>query len=92
MKEKENRTVPFSIFLVGSCINLAARLEKLPGVSLSFSARGFDPESRWKPDDRKNWLLVKVAIRGIGDNELVYIRKADYDRLNAKDKKIYREP
>ncbi len=77
---------------VGSCINLAARLQKLPGLTFSFAARGFDPESRWEPDTLKNWTLKIASIRGIGENELVYVRTAEYSKLTGPDKDFFRDP
>lgn len=75
---------------VGSCINLASRLQKMSGVSFSFSARGFDPENHWKRLPR--WVLKKVAIPGIGDNELIYLLTEEFEALSDEKKEYYREP
>jgi hypothetical protein len=77
---------------VGSCINLAARLQKLASLPLAFSRRGFDPESIWKPETMKKWLLKKVSIRGIGVGELVYVKKIAFDELSAEEKRKFKEP
>jgi hypothetical protein len=77
---------------VGSSINLAARLQKLPGLTFAFAARGFDPEAVWDPDALKVWSLKVAAIRGIGDNELIYVRTEELAKLTEQDKPFYRNP
>jgi hypothetical protein len=77
---------------VGSCINMAARLQKLAGLSVAFSRRGFDPEATWSKEILANWLLKKVSIRGIGDHELVFVEKWEFDGLPTEDKKIFSDP
>jgi hypothetical protein len=77
---------------VGSSINIAARLQKMPGVDIAFSGMGFLPERTWSKAAMARWVLVKVEIRGIGNGELIYIRREAYDELGSEDKKIYLEP
>jgi len=77
---------------VGSCINLAARLQKLPGLSVSFCRRGFDPETYWKNKVMEKWILMKVPIRGIGGNELIYLTKTDYENMSDEDREFYHSP
>lgn len=77
---------------VGSCINLSARLQKLPGLTFAFAARGFDPEAQWKPDALKNWTLKVASIRGIGSNELIYVRTEEFAKITGADKTFYRDP
>lgn len=75
---------------VGSCINMAARLQKLPGLPFAFNRRGFDLNS----DSLffKNEILIKkIAVRGIGDNELVGVLKAQFNALGANDKAYFRD-
>jgi hypothetical protein len=76
---------------VGSCINLAARLQKLHGLKFAFARRGFDPETAWNPEARKSWLLKMVSIRGIGDHELVYVPKADFESLSKTDQTQFKD-
>jgi len=74
---------------VGSCINMAARLQKLPGLSFAFNRRGFDLQT--ESAFYKNKVLIKkIAIRGIGENELVCILKSQFDELKGTDKSFYR--
>jgi hypothetical protein len=77
---------------VGSCINVATRLQKLVGLPIAFGRRGFEPEERWEPSDVKRWILKKVSIRGIGDGELVYVRKLDLKRLPPEDQELFKDP
>ena len=71
---------------VGSCINMAARLEKLNGLRFAFARRGFDPETQWDQATLDNWLLKSISIRGIGEHELIYTRKKDFESLSKEDK------
>jgi class 3 adenylate cyclase len=78
---------------VGSCINVAARLQKLSGLQIAFARRGFDPEEAWK--DLKNikfWLLKQVSVRGIGQKELVYVLKKDFEALTTEEQKLFENP
>jgi class 3 adenylate cyclase len=50
---------------VGSCINMAARIQKLPGTRFAFNRRGFDLESPSRAKFFKDDIVVKlVSIRG----------------------------
>jgi class 3 adenylate cyclase len=77
---------------VGSCINMASRLQKLPGIGFAFNRRGFDLE-----DDRTTSFFTdhiitrEVAVRGIGEGELVCILRSEYEKMKSSDKKLYRE-
>jgi class 3 adenylate cyclase len=75
---------------VGSCINMAARLQKLPGLSFAFNRRGFEIEG-WS-DFQTSMLIRKVPIRGIGDGELVGILKREFTSLPASEQKSYPTP
>jgi hypothetical protein len=77
---------------VGPCINLATRLQKLPGITFVFARRGFDPESRWDEQGLANWVLKKVAIRGLAHEELIYLRKQEVDGLSIDDRSYLHDP
>lgn len=81
---------------VGSCINMAARLQKLPGITLCFNRRGFELEileggPRHAAFFRTKIAVREVSIRGIGDHELVCILRSEAEALSPQDKKTYRE-
>lgn len=76
---------------VGSCINMAARIQKLGATTFAFNRRGFEIDDASAPAFFRNDLLIaEVAIRGIGDKELVCILKREYERMKATDKKQFK--
>lgn len=77
---------------VGSCINMAARVQKLPGVSFAFNRRGFDLEDAEASYLNTRFVVKKVAIRGIGDGELIGVLTKDIKGMSAEDKTRYRDP
>jgi class 3 adenylate cyclase len=79
---------------VGSCINVASRLQKLASLSFAVSGRGFDlskaPEGE---GSLRSFLVLKeTSLRGIGDQELVYIRKDEFDSLRPAERAEFRDP
>lgn len=76
---------------VGSCINMAARLQKYPGATFAFNRRGFDLEVN-NDFFAKQIVVKKVSIRGIGENELIGVLKSEYDAMSPADKKEYGNP
>ena len=76
---------------VGSCINMAARIQKMPGITFSFNRRGFNLEDSNTDIFFRDDIVVKqVSIRGIGENELIMILKEEFEAMKAGDKKQYR--
>ena len=76
---------------VGSCINMAARLQKFPGISFCFNRRGFDLEGSGLPKFFSERIVIReVAIRGIGTHELVSITKSEAEKLSPRDRKFYK--
>jgi hypothetical protein len=76
---------------VGSCINMAARLQKLPGVPFAFNRRGINLEATSRHEFFKKRIVVRrVSVRGIGENELVAIEKAVFDAMTREDKAQFR--
>ncbi|MGL6042011.1 MAG: hypothetical protein ACRC01_12555 [Deefgea sp.] len=77
---------------VGSCINMAARMQKLPGISFAFNRRGFDLEDSRTTSFFTDHIITRaVAVRGIGEGELVCILRNQYEKMKSADKKLYRE-
>jgi class 3 adenylate cyclase len=77
---------------VGSCINLASRLQKLSTLTLCVSRIGFDFDKSLHEEVRPVYTLKRTTIRGIGENELVWVLKEDFDNLTGKEEKLFREP
>lgn len=44
------------------------------------------------PDSLNYFTLKKINIRGIGEGELIYIYKEEYDSLKPNEKKLFEEP
>lgn len=75
---------------VGPCINMSARLQKLSSLSFCFSRRGIDPE-KMADSFKKNIIVKKVDIRGIGEDELVCFSKIEYDNLSNSEKEKFKD-
>ena len=76
---------------VGPCINIAARLQKLSTLSFCCSRRGFDIEQHMPEETAVKYVLKSVPLRGIGDNELVWIRKDEYDNVPAEERSFFED-
>ena len=77
---------------VGPCINIASRLQKLSSLTFCFSRRGFDIE-RYMPEETAAKYTLKYApLRGIGDDELVWVRREEFDALTDEEKACFRSP
>lgn len=74
---------------VGPCINMSARLQKLNSLTFCFSRRGIDPNELAEGYKTK-FIVKKVDIRGIGEDELVCFSKSEYENLQAEDKEKFR--
>jgi hypothetical protein len=76
---------------VGPCINLSSRLQKFNKISFCFSVRGINID-QFTNSNKKKFLVKKVSIRGLGDDELVCVLKDEYDLLDESDKSIFLNP
>jgi class 3 adenylate cyclase len=65
---------------VGPCINISSRLQKMSDLSFAFSARGIDLNA-FHPSYNEVFIKKQVSIRGIGDNELIYISREEFEKL-----------
>src|ERR1044072_3089390 len=63
---------------VGLCINIASRLQKLGdgAFSFAFTQKGLEPDEG--EDWYENFRLIKIPIRGMANDELVYVFKAEF--------------
>jgi len=77
---------------VGHCINTASRLQKLSLLTFCFPHRGFNVQEYMDESYRQNFVLKCATIRGIGDDELVWVLKEEFDRLPDKLKELFRNP
>jgi class 3 adenylate cyclase len=75
---------------VGHCINSASRLSHLGPLSFCFPHRGFRV-SEYMPEDYADLFVPKyITIRGVGDNELVWVVKDEFEKLPEKNRLQYR--
>ena len=79
---------------VGSCINVAARLQKLSHLSFAISRRGFDlSDAPELEGSLRSFLVLKcTSVRSIGKQELVYIRKDEFAALSEREQQEFRDP
>ncbi|MBM3554572.1 MAG: adenylate/guanylate cyclase domain-containing protein [Alphaproteobacteria bacterium] len=73
---------------VGPCINMAARLQKLFGLNFVVARRGIDISE----ENMERFDIKSVTIRGIGSNELVYVKKNELKSLSKEDASQFRDP
>jgi class 3 adenylate cyclase len=76
---------------VGSCINIASRLQKWSDLAFCFSQRGFDIEQDMEEVNRRNFVEKLVTLRGIGE-ELVWVLKKEFNNLPEKERELFRSP
>jgi hypothetical protein len=77
---------------VGPCINIAERLQKLSLLTFCFTRRGFDVKRNMDKSWWPKFIEKKVPLRGIGNNELVWIIKEEFDKLPLEEKKLFKRP
>lgn len=77
---------------VGPCINIAARLQKLSLLTFCVSRRGFDIEMHMPEETAAKYVLKAVSLRGIGEEELVWIRREEFDFLPDEEKALFKNP
>jgi hypothetical protein len=71
---------------VGPCINVASRLQKIGQFSFAFSKRGFTLDRGFANSHKTRFTMIKIAIRGVGDEELVFVQTAEYMTLSKEER------
>jgi len=68
----------------GLCINIASRLQKLEGgaFSFAFTKKGLADETG--PDWYQEFTLIKLPIRGMAKEELIYVLRKEFRSLAKK--------
>jgi len=77
---------------VGHCINTASRLQKLSLLTFCFPHRGFNVQECMSNGYRNNFVLKRITVRGVGENELVWVLKDEFEKLPEKSKEFFRTP
>jgi class 3 adenylate cyclase len=74
---------------VGLCINIASRLQKLGdgAFSFAFTKKGLNENA--SDDWLKDFRLIRIPIRGVSKQELVYVLRKEFRTLSREDKKRY---
>ena len=75
---------------IGHCINTASRLSHLNPLTFCFPQRGFAVQECMLPEYAQLFVPKYVAIRGVGDNEMVWVVKEEYDNLPERNRMQFR--
>jgi class 3 adenylate cyclase len=75
---------------VGHCINNASRLSRLGSLTFCFPHRGFQVREYMPAEFRQIFVPKYVSIRGVGENELVWVVSEEYNRLPEKKREMFR--
>ncbi|MFH1647920.1 MAG: hypothetical protein ABID71_09630 [Chloroflexota bacterium] len=75
---------------VGHCINNASRLCQLGPLTFSFPHRGFQVRENMPVEYFRLFVPKYLSVRGVGENELVWVVKDEFDRLPEKNKAMFR--
>ncbi len=75
---------------IGHCINTASRLSNLSPLTFCFPRRGFPLQEHLSPQYTQLFVPKYVSIRGVGDDEPIWVVKEEFDKLNEKQKMQYR--
>ena len=75
---------------VGHCINNASRLSHLESLTFCFPHRGFPVREHLPAEHLQLFVPKYVSIRGVGDSELVWVVKQEFDRLSEIEKRLFR--
>lgn len=75
---------------IGHCINNASRLSNLAPLTFCFPRRGFLIQEYLSPEYVQLFVPKYVSIRGVGEDELIWVVKQEFDNLTGKQKMQYR--
>lgn len=77
---------------VGSCINVASRLQKLSQLSFVFGRKGLNPQECFSDTWQSEFVGKRITIRGLGEEEVVFMSRKEYDSLPEAEKQFFKEP
>jgi class 3 adenylate cyclase len=75
---------------VGHCINNASRLSHLESLTFCFPHRGFPVREFLPAEDLRLFVPKYVSIRGVGNSELVWIVREEFERLPERERAFFR--
>ena len=76
---------------VGHCINNASRLSHLDGITFAFPHHGFHVKDDMPPDYARLFVPKYVSIKGVGESEMIWLLKEEFERLSEDKKRLYRD-
>jgi hypothetical protein len=76
---------------VGHCINNASRMSHIDGLTFAFPQRGFNLRDDMPEEYARLFVSKYIAIKGVGENESVWMLKTEYERLPEDKKMLYRD-
>lgn len=76
---------------VGVCINTASRLQKTSDLTFCFAVKGLEFLDVMPKKTAKLYTIKEWPIRGVGEAELVCIRKSEYEQLSPKKQKKFKD-
>ncbi|MBA4387300.1 MAG: hypothetical protein C0404_04920 [Verrucomicrobia bacterium] len=77
---------------VGSCINLASRLQKLGQLSFAFAKKGFNLEEGFSTAWQAEFVVKRSVIRGLEQDELIVVHKKEFMALPDVEKALFKDP
>jgi class 3 adenylate cyclase len=75
---------------VGHCINTASRLSHLGSLTFCFPHRGFQVREYMPAEYIELFVPKYISIRGVGENELVWVVKEEFDKLPERSRVQFR--
>ena len=75
---------------IGHCINNASRLSNLSPLTFCFPRRGFQIQEHLSPEHIRRFIPKYVSIRGVGNDELIWVVREEFENLSEKQKLHYR--
>ncbi|MGP8080464.1 MAG: hypothetical protein ACLPVI_08160 [Dehalococcoidales bacterium] len=77
---------------VGLCINIASRLQKLNSFNFCVSRKGFNFEKYMIKEALSTYSLKSIALRGIENNQLIWCRKKEFNKLPKEELLLFSDP
>ena len=77
---------------VGPCINIASRLQKLGKLSFAVHRTGIDPENCLESPWREQYVLKKISIRGVAEEQLVLVDRIEVNALAEPESLLFSDP
>lgn len=78
---------------VGSCINIASRLQKVGQLGFAFKRTGLDPQQCFLNKRHvRQFVTKRINIRGIGEEKLIVVEKEEFEGLPVKEKRKFHDP